>query len=142
MAEANGHAKRDMTEKLLRHFRRQHGVNPETVSVDRANDAGVFLRSPEEDLSNTPRAAIPAQRVTCQGPAADAGQRMLQRMKTKSYAPGRRARKKTEQLFGWIKQPGELRKMRHVGCWKIQQVAYLGVPANNLLRLAHLEVAA
>ncbi len=33
-----------------------------------------------------------------------------------------------------------MRKVRHVGRWKIQQVAYLWAAAYNLLRLAHLEV--
>jgi hypothetical protein len=37
-----------------------------------------------------------------------------------------------------MKQAGGLRKVRHVGRWKIQQVAYLWAAAYNLLRLAHL----
>ena len=40
-----------------------------------------------------------------------------------------------------MKQPGGLRKVRHVGRWKIQQVAYLWAAAYNLLRLTHLEAA-
>jgi hypothetical protein len=66
---------------------------------------------------------------------------MLRRMKTKGYALSQRARKKIEQMFGWMKQAGGLRKVRHVGRWKIQQVAYLWAAAFNLLRLAHLEAA-
>ena len=41
-----------------------------------------------------------------------------------------------------MKQPGGLRKVRHVGRWNIQQVAYLWDTAYNLLRLARLEAAA
>jgi hypothetical protein len=41
-------------------------------------------------------------------------------------------------MFGWMKQAGGLRKVRHVGRWKIQQVAYLWAAAYNLLRLANL----
>jgi transposase len=140
VAEANGHAERDTAEKLLRRFRRRQGVKPKTVSADRGYEAGEFLRTLEEDLSITPHVPISAERVASRGPAADARRRMLRRMKTRGYALSQRARKKIEQMFGWMKQAGGLRKVRHVGRWKIQQVAYLWAAAYNLLRLAHLEV--
>jgi plasmid stabilization system protein ParE len=57
---------------------------------------------------------LPAERVTCQGPVGDARRRMLRRMKTKGYALSQRARKKIEQMFGWMKQAGGPRKVRHV----------------------------
>jgi transposase len=142
IAVADGHAERDTAEKLLRRFRRRHGVKPKTLSADRGFEAGEFLRTLEEDLGIRPHVPITAERVTSQGPAADARRRMLRRMKTKGYALGQRARKKIEQMFGWMKQAGGLRKVRHVGRWKIQQVAYLWAAAYNLLRLAHLEAAA
>ncbi len=141
IARADGHAERDTAEKLLRRFRRRHGVKPQTVSADRGFEAGEFLRRLEEDLDITPHVPISAPRVTSPGPAGDARRRMLQRMKTKGYALSQRARKKIEQMFGWMKQAGGLRKVRHVGRWKIQQVAYLWAAAFNLLRLAHLETA-
>jgi len=142
VAAADGHAERDTAEKLLRRFRRRHGVKPKTVSGDRGFEAGEFLRTLEEDLSITPHVPITAARVTSPGAAGDARRRMLRRMKTRGYALGQRARKKIEQMFGWLKQAGGLRKVRHVGRWKIQQVAYLWAAAFNLLRLAHLETAA
>lgn len=142
IAVADGHAERDTAEKLLRRFRRRHGVKPKTVSADRGFEAGEFLRTLEEDLAITPHVPITAERVTSPGPAGDARRRMLRRMKTQGYALSQRARKKIEQLFGWMKQAGGLRKVRHVGRWKIQQVAYLWAAAFNLLRLAHLEAAA
>jgi len=46
-----------------------------------------------------------------------------------------------EQVFGWFKQPSGLRKVRHVGRWKIQQVAYLWAAAYNLLRMTNLGTA-
>ena len=142
VAVADGHAERDTAEKLLRRFRRRHGVKPKTVSADRGFEAGEFLRTLEEDLAITPHVPITAERVTSPGPAGDARRRMLRRMKTQGYALSQRARKKIEQMFGWMKQAGGLRKVRHVGRWKIQQVAYLWAAAFNLLRLAHLEAAA
>ena len=139
VAVADGHAERDMAEKLLRRFERRHGVKPKTAGADRGFEAGEFLRTLEEDLHITPHVPITAERVTSRGAAGDARRRMLRRMKTKGYALSQRARKKIEQMFGWMKQAGGLRKVRHVGRWKIQQVAYLWAAAFNLLRLAHLE---
>jgi len=141
IAAADGHAERDTAERLLRRVRRRHGVKPQTVSGDRGFEAGEFLRTLEEDLHITPHVPISAERVTSPGPAGGARRRMLQRMKTRGYALSQRARKKIEQLFGWMKQAGGLRKVRHVGRWKIQQVAYLWAAAFDLLRLAHLEAA-
>jgi transposase len=142
IAVADGHAERDTAEKLLRRFARRHGVKPKTVSADRGFEAGEFLRTLEEDLHITPHVPITAECVTSQGAAGDARRRMLRRMRTKGYALSQRARKKIEQMFGWMKQAGGLRKVRHVGRWKIQQVAYLWAAAFNLLRLAHLQAAA
>ena len=141
IAVADGHAERDTAEKLLRRFRRRHRVKPKTVSGDRGFEAGEFLRTLEEDLHITPHVPISAERVTRPGAAGEARRRMLRRMKTQGYALSQRARKKIEQMFGWMKQAGGLRKVRHVGRWKIQQVAYLWAAAFNLLRLAHLQAA-
>ncbi len=86
VAAADGHAERETAEKLLRRFRRRHGVKPETVSADRGFAAGEFLRTLEEDLDITPHVPIGAERVGSQGPGADARRRMLRRMKTRAYA--------------------------------------------------------
>ena len=139
VATADGHAERNMAERLLRRFERRHGVKPKTAGGDWGFEAGEFLRTIEENLHITPHVPISADRVTSRGAAGDARRRMLRCMKTKGYALSQRARKKIEQMFGWMKQAGGLRKVRHVGRWKIQQVAYLWAAAYNLLRLAHLE---
>jgi transposase len=140
VAAADGHAERDTAERLLQRFARRHGVKPKTAGGDRGFQAGEFLRTLEEELHITPHVPISAERVTSPSAAGDARRRMLRRMRTKGYALSQRARKKIEQMFGWMKQAGGLRKVRHVGRWKIQQVAYLWAAAYNLLRLANLEV--
>jgi transposase len=142
VAAADGYAERAMAEKMLRHVERRHGVRPKTLGGDKGYEAGEFLRRVEEELGITPHVPISSERVTSPGPAGDARRRMLQRMKTAAYRLSQKLRKKVEQLFGWMKQPGGLRKVRHVGRWKIQQVAYLWAAAYNLLRLAHLEAQA
>jgi transposase len=139
VAAADGYAEREMAEKTLRHVERRHGLKPRTLGGDKGYEAGEFLRTVEEELGITPHVPISAERVTSVGPAGDARRRMLRRMRTAAYRLSQKLRKKAEQLFGWMKQPGGLRKLRHVGRWKIQQVAYLWAAAYNLLRLANLE---
>ncbi len=140
VAAADGYAEREMAKKMLRHVERRHGVKPKTLGADRGFEAGEFLHTIEEDFRITPHVPISSPRVTSPGAEGDARRRMLKRMKTAAYQLSQKLRKKAEQLFGWMKQPGGLRKVRHVGRWKIQQVAYLWAAAYNLLRLANLEV--
>ena len=139
VAPADGHAEREMAAAMLRRFRQRHRRQPRTLGGDAGYEAGQFLQTVEEDLKIQPHVPISAQRVTTPGPEGDARRRMLRRMKTRAYQLSQRARKKVEQVFGWLKQPGGLRKVRHVGRWKIQQVAYLWAAAYNLLRMANLE---
>ncbi len=139
VAAADGHAERAMAEGMLRRFRQRHHRQPQTLGGDAGYEAGKFLQTVEEDLGIQPHVPITSQRVTTPGPQGEARRRMLRRMKTQAYQLSQRARKKVEQVFGWLKQPGGLRKVRHVGRWKIQQVAYLWGAAYNLLRMANLE---
>lgn len=139
VAAADGHAERRMAERLLRRFRRRHGRRPQTLGADRGYEAGTFLHQVESALGVTPHVPLSATRVTSPGPAGDARRRALERAKTLGYRLSQRARQKVEQIFGWWKQAGGLRKVRHVGRWKIQQHAYLWAAAYNLLRLANLE---
>jgi len=139
VAAADGHAERAMAQAMLRRFRQRHRRQPQTLGADAGYEAGKFLHTVEKDFRVQPHVPISAPRVTTPGPEGDARRRMLRRMKTRAYQLSQRARKKVEQVFGWLKQPGGLRKVRHVGRWKIQQVAYLWAAAYNLLRLANLE---
>ncbi len=142
VARADGYAERKTAKRMLRRFRRRHRIVPETLGGDAGYEAGEFLRAMEEDFSITPHVPITAERVVAEDAGGDARRRMWRRMKTLGYRISQKARKKVEQIFGWLKQPGGLRKVRHVGRWKIQQVAYLWGAAYNLLRLAHLEAPA
>jgi transposase len=140
VAVADGHAERQMAVAMLRRFRRRHGRKPQTVGADAGYEAGQFLQTLEEDLKIEPHVPITSERVTTPGAEGDARRRMLERMKTEAYRLSQKTRKKVEQVFGWLKQPGGLRKVRHVGRWKIQQIAYLWGAAYNLLRMANLEL--
>jgi len=142
VVRADGYAERKTAKKMLRRFRRRHHLQPKTLGGDAGYEAGEFLRTIEEDFGVTPHVPITAERVVAEDGNGDARRRMWRRMKTLGYRISQKARKKVEQIFGWLKQPGGLRKVRHVGRWKIQQVAYLWGAAYNLLRMAHLEALA
>jgi len=58
------------------------------------------------------------------------------------YGTSQRKRKRIEEIFGWMKSVGGLRRTRFVGISKTQFAAYLVGAAYNLLRLARLTPAA
>lgn len=138
---ADGHAERETAKEMLRRFRRRHRRRPQTLGADGGYAAGEFLHTVEKQLKIKPHVPITAERLTKLGAEGEARRRMQRRMKTLGYQISQKARKKVEQVFGWLKQPGGLRRVRHVGRWKIQQVAYLWAAAYNLLRLANLGAA-
>lgn len=59
-----------------------------------------------------------------------------------SYTVSQRKRKRIEEIFGWMKTVGGLRKSRFIGIARTQLAAYLVGATYNLLRLARLRTAA
>ena len=57
------------------------------------------------------------------------------------YALSQRIRKRVEEIFGWMKTTGGLRKSRYRGIAKTQTAAYWVGAAYNLLRISRLQVA-
>jgi len=55
-----------------------------------------------------------------------------------SYRLSQRKRKRIEEIFGWLKTVGGLRKSRFIGIARTQLYAYLAASAYNLLRMARL----
>lgn len=55
------------------------------------------------------------------------------------YAISQRKRKRIEEIFGWMKTVGGMRKSRFIGIAKTQLAAYLVGAAYNLLRMARLQ---
>jgi IS5 family transposase len=58
-----------------------------------------------------------------------------------SYAISQRKRKRIEEIFGWMKTIGGLRKTRFVGIAKTQLAAYIVGATYNLLRMARMQPA-
>jgi len=55
------------------------------------------------------------------------------------YAISQRKRKRVEEIFGWMKTVGGLRKTRFIGLAKTQFAAYLVGAAYNMLRMVRLQ---
>ncbi len=58
------------------------------------------------------------------------------------YAVSVRKRKRIEEIFGWLKTVGCLRKMRHRGLSRVRWVFTFGIVAFNLVRMRNLGVSA
>ncbi|MCV2218527.1 IS5 family transposase [Thauera sp. Sel9] len=58
--------------------------------------------------------------------------------RTEGYRISQRKRKRVEEIFGWLKTVGGLRKTRFIGQAKTQMVAFISGAAYNLLRIAKL----
>jgi transposase len=59
-----------------------------------------------------------------------------------SYRLSQRIRKRVEEIFGWIKTVGGLRRSRYRGLERTQAWGYFVVAAYNLLRMARLSLGA
>jgi transposase len=57
---------------------------------------------------------------------------------SKGFQTSSRIRKRIEEIFGWVKTVGGLRKSRHRGIERTQMSAYFVAGAYNLLRMANL----
>jgi transposase len=55
-----------------------------------------------------------------------------------SYRISQRQRKRIEEIFGWLKTVGGLRKSRFIGIERTQLYAYFAASAYNLLRMSRL----
>ncbi|MCX9157832.1 transposase, partial [Niveibacterium sp. 24ML] len=57
------------------------------------------------------------------------------------YKVSQRKRKRIEEIFGWLKTVGGVRKTRFIGQARTQIAAYLSAAAYNLLRIAKMQTA-
>lgn len=138
VARADGYAEREEALDLVRRARKTHPVAVKTLGADAGYDAGAFLHTLEHEEKVVPHVPTRAGEIRSQDEAADARRRARERQATEEYRISQRIRKRIEEIFGWGKTIGGMRRARHVGRWKIaQQVLVVGA-AYNLLRLARL----
>jgi len=124
VSEANGRSETETALQMMRR-QRQHRI---TVGADRGYDCADFVQrcreakiTPHVAQNTHRRSAIDCRTVRHQG-----------------YAISQRIRKRIEQVFGWIKTIGGLRRTRYRGRRRTQLAAYLVGAAYNLIRIAKL----
>jgi transposase len=117
--------------QLDRHEQLHQGTRPQTIGIDQ----GYYWQS----FVSACRQRHISPHVACRK-----GRRLegLDRrtIDQPGYCLSQRVRKKVEEIFGWIKTVGGLRRSRHLGLERTQAVAYFVVAAYNLLRMARLEL--
>src|SRR5205823_13714230 len=105
------------------------GFHPRTLGADKAYDArGCVAAIREEQV--TPHVA---QNTSGRRSAIDG-----RTTRHPGYAISQRARKRVEELFGWLKTVGGFRRTRYRGLARTQLAGYLVASAYNLVRIARL----
>jgi transposase len=122
---ATGTAERDAVPRLI-DGARVRGFHPRTLGADKSYDTQECVR------------ALRAKGVTPHVAQNTAGRRSAIDGRTTSwpgYAVSQRIRRRVEEIFGWMKTVGGLRKTRYRGLERVDFAGYLVATAYNLVRL-------
>ena len=124
LTQATGTAEREAALKMLEQVSGTHRI---TLGADKGYDVADFVQKVRQ-LNATPHVAQKKK-----GSAIDG------RTTTHDgYATSLRVRKRVEEIFGWMKTVGLLRKTRHRGLEKISATLTLTLTAYNLVRMRNL----
>jgi transposase len=128
VAPATGYAERDEALEMVRRLRRR-GYNPRTLAGDKGYCVGDF---PQRllDLKIRPHLAIPEN-----APARSPARRF---QGSAGYKVSQVIRKRVEEIFGWGKTVGGLRRTRLKGRIKTWNHGFYVMAAYNLTRMARL----
>ena len=114
--------------EMLARQRRKHR-HPRTLGADKGYCTRGFIEHLRAQRIAPHIARIEGRRT----PGLDA-----RTTRHESYRQSQRKRKRVEEIFGWLKTVGGLRKSRFIGMAKTQLYAYLAATAYNLLRIGRL----
>lgn len=132
ITRASGTAEREAALAMLDRRPRRRRV---TLAADKAYDVRQFV----EDLrkrSVTPHVAVDGHLSKTGKPRVTAMDRRTTRHP--GYAASQRCRKRIEEVFGWVKGPAGLAKVKLRGQAKADAVFTLALAAYNLIRLPRL----
>ncbi len=113
------------------HQQLHHGVEPKTLARTRAITRKVLCEAAGSGRSRRMWRA----KTKCKCPDLD-GRTTRQR----GYQVSLKIRKRVEEIFGWIKTVGGLRRSRYRGLERTQAWGYFVAGTYNLLRMARLEL--
>jgi transposase len=147
VSEANGTAERVAALALVDQLQATHGVRPQTLGADKGYDDGPFFQDvearriePHVPLIKPPQDPDGVRHLQ-RRPAIVARQRMQARQQTDGFRLSQKCRKKTEEIFGWLKGVAGLGRSRVIGRWKLRQLLEVAAAAYNLVRLRKLKPA-
>ena len=126
LTAATGTAERDTAERMVGDLPGRHRI---TVGGDKAYDTREFVQSLRA-LNAVPHVA---QNRTGRSSAIDG-----RTTRYPGYTISQRLRKRVEEIFGWIKTVGNLRKTRHRGIERVGWMFILTAAAYNLVRIRNL----
>jgi len=129
LTAATGTAERETAVHLVETVPGRHRI---TVGGDKAYDTGKFVQSLRA-LKAVPHVA---QNRTGRSSAIDG-----RTTRHAGYASSQRLRKRVEEIFGWMKTVGNLRKTRHRGIERVGWMFTLTAAAYNLVRIRNLTAA-
>ena len=127
IAQATGTAEREQAVEMLGRIRRR-GFRPRTLGADKGYDAASFAREVRE-LGVAPHVAQNTHRRS----AIDG-----RTTRHPGYKVSQRIRKRVEEIFGWGKTVGGLRRTRYRGQRRTQFWSYIVGSAYNLVRMTKL----
>jgi transposase len=131
LTQATGTAERDAAEEMVRAAKRRHRGRL-TVGGDKGFDTQGFVAALRE-MGVTPHVA---QNDSHRRSAIDG-----RTTRHKGYELSQWKRKLIEQVFGWMKTVGALRKTRHRGMPRVGWMFMFCLAAFDLLRIRNLEAA-
>lgn len=125
--QATGTAERDAALLMIEAI---PGVHPVTVGADKAYDTKDFVAE-ARNMSATPHVA---QNVHARRSSAIDGRTT----RHAGYAVSQQKRKRVEEIFGWAKTVGGMRKLRHRGLELVGWMFTFTMAAYNLVRIPKL----
>ena len=141
VGKADGYAERKCCLRMLDRVKRTLGLEPTTLGADKGYDAGDFLLALEE-RGIEPHVSCKSVKEIDVPPDDDAGAwarwHNQRGQSEEAFKVSQRKRKLDEEVFGWCKVVGGMRRMRVAGRWKIQQLADIALVTLNLIRMSKL----
>ena len=128
LTEANGKAEREAALELLEDIPRRKRI---TLGADKGYDVAAFVNGLREG-DVTPHMAQKKR-----SSAMDA-----RTTRHAGYAVSQRKRKRVEEIFGWLKTVGMMRKTRHRGLPRVAWVFTFALAVYNLVRIRNLDAVA
>jgi transposase len=141
VGKADGHAERKCCLRMLDRVKRKLGIEPATLGADKGYDTEDFLlaleqRGIEPHVSCKSRKDLDVPREHDDG--AWARWHNQQGAGDAEFKVSQRKRKLDEEIFGWCKVVGGLKRVRVVGRRRIQQLADIGLATLNMIRMSKL----